>query len=164
MKKTFCFFLLVFLTQSAFAQDILNKFPKPTASVNDFDNIFTDEEEINLNDLIITYNKRANAEIVIITIDEKSTTSKDFEDLTLQIANKWGVGSAEKNNGILIGISNGLKMIRIQNGTGIETRMTDDETKQIIDSVIIPKFKEGQYYKGTREGVKAIVNHLKNSK
>jgi len=165
MKKTLFFLLSIFyLTQCAFAQDVLDKYSKPTTSVSDFENIFTDQEEAFLNSAIRIYNQRIDGQIVIITVDEKSTTLEQFDELTLQIAQKWEIGSANKNNGILVGISSGLRMIRIQNGIGIESKMTDDETKQIIDTVFIPSFKQGQYYKGTREGLQAIVNHLTNSK
>jgi uncharacterized membrane protein YgcG len=46
---------------------------------------------------------------------------------------------------------------------GLETKITNDETKQIIEIAFLPKFKEGQYYIGMREGLQAIVNHLKNN-
>lgn len=157
MKKALFLLVSVLFIQSAFSQDILDQFPKPAASVADFENLFTDQEEIMLNNLIKIYYKQIDAQIVIVTIDEKSTTTEQFDSLTLELANKWGI------SGILIGVSKGLRKIRIQNSVGLETRITDDETKQIIDIVFIPKFKEGLYYKGTREGIQAIVNHLKNN-
>ncbi|MFD2603784.1 TPM domain-containing protein [Flavobacterium suzhouense] len=163
MKKAYLLLVSILFIQSAFAQDVLDKFPIPIVSVNDFENIFTDEEEAILNGLMFAYNEQADTVIVVITIDEKSTTAEQFDNLTLQIANKWKIGSAKKNNGILIGISKGLRRIRIQSGIGIEIRLADEETKQIIDTVFIPKFKEGHYYKGTRDGIKAIVDHLKKN-
>ncbi|RDI13147.1 TPM domain-containing protein [Flavobacterium sp. AG291] len=157
MKKALFLLVSVLFIQSAFSQDILDQFPKPATSVVDFENLFTDQEEIMLNNLIKIYYKQTDVQIVIVTIDKKSITAEQFDSLTLEIANKWGI------NGIIIGVSKGLRKIRIQNSVGPETKITDDETKQIIDTVFIPKFKEGLYYKGTREGIQAIVNHLKNN-
>jgi uncharacterized protein len=88
-------------------------------------------------------------------------TRNDFEDFTLRILNTWGVGKKGKNNGVLIGISAGYRMMRIQNGYGIQKILSDDETKQIIDSYFLPSFKEGDMYDGTLKGLMALMEKLK---
>ena len=88
---------------------------------------------------------------------------KDFEDYTLVMMRGWGVGKKDKNNGILIAVSRDLKKIRIQNGYGIESFLSDAETKYIIDNFFIPRFKEQKYFDGTRNGIIAIMNKLKQN-
>ena len=56
------------------------------------------------------------------------------------------------NNGIVFGIRTVLKTIRISNGYGIESKLTDVATKAITDSIIIPEFKQGNYFEGTKKG------------
>lgn len=136
--------------------------PKPTGWVNDLENIFTVEEEKTLDSLITDYEKRTTIEITVITIPTSATDKDRFDELTLLIANKWGVGKKEKNNGILIGISKGHRTIRIQNGYGIEKLITDNQTKQIIDQIIIPSFKVSDYYKGVFDGIQEIKRILDN--
>lgn len=80
----------------------------------------------------------------------------------MHIAQTWKIGKAEKDNGILIGISKGYRRIRIQNGNGIEKIITDEETKKIIENYFIPEFKKGEYYKGTLNGLREIINVLKS--
>jgi uncharacterized protein len=65
-----------------------------------------------------------------------------------------------KNNGIVIGISRGYRKMRIQNGKGIESVLTDEETKKIIDTSFIPHFREGKYYEGTINGLKNLMETL----
>jgi uncharacterized protein len=81
----------------------------------------------------------------------------------LYISNTWGVGVKGKDNGILIGISNGYRRMRIQNGYGIEKIISDEETKEIIDKYFIPYFKNGDYYSGTLTGLTRLIALL-NSK
>jgi uncharacterized membrane protein YgcG len=130
--------------------------PKPTGWVNDFENIFTVAQEQTLNSLITEYEKETTIEISVITIPVSATEMERIDELTLFIANKWGIGKKEKNNGILIGISKGYRKIRINNGLGIEKRITDHQTKEIIERIMIPSFKADDYYKGLFDGIQAI--------
>ena len=65
----------------------------------------------------------------------------DFELLNLATAKKWGVGDKDKNNGILISFSNGLRKVNIQNSLGIAKVYSNEETKNIIEQTIKPFFK-----------------------
>lgn len=136
--------------------------PKPTGWVNDFENIFTEKEEKTLDSLITEYEKRTTTEITVITIPTSATDKDRFDELTLLIANKWGVGKKEKNNGVLIGISKGHRKMRIQNGYGIEKLITDNQTKQIIDQTFFPSFKADAYFKGVFDGIQEIKKVLDN--
>ena len=72
-----------------------------------------------------------------------------------------GVGEKDKNNGVVIGVSKGYKQMRIQNAFGIEKILSDDETKQIIETDFIPHYKAGAYFKGTYAGLMALMYILK---
>ena len=67
----------------------------------------------------------------------------------------------ETNNGIVIGICPGYRTIRISNGFGIEEKLTDSETKKIIDNIIVPEFKKGDYLQGIRKALLEIINELR---
>jgi uncharacterized protein len=138
----------------------ISGFPQPTGYVNDFDFLLTKEEEAQLTDIIKKHEQETTDQIAIVTLDTFDTYEK-FEKYTLDLANYWGVGQKGKNNGILIGVSQKSRWIRIQNGYGIEKRLSDEETKRIIDDEILPEFKSENYYEGLRKGLLAIIAELK---
>lgn len=158
--------LFIVLAPSASGQQnsYWDKLPEPQGWVNDFEHVFTPEQNNKLERLAAGYKKKTGVEIVIVTFDTNAITSDRFEELTLEMANNWGVGEKDKNNGVFIGISVGLRKIRIQNGLGIEKRMTDAQTKEIIDKYIVPSFKKGNYYQGTLSGLMKIMEHLDKHK
>lgn len=133
---------------------------KPAGWTNDFEFIFTKSQIAILDSLIGNYEKRTTNEIAIVTIDSAWTTKERFDSLVLAIHNGWGVGKKEKNNGIVIGLSAGLRLIRISNGYGIESQLSDADTKKIIDSVIIPDFRQSNFFEGTRQGLLAIMSEV----
>lgn len=134
--------------------------PKQRGWVNDFVMLFSKEEKSYLDSLLSNYEKETSNEIAIVTIPDSWTTPEKFDSLIVAIHNQWGVGKKDKNNGILIGISPTLRKIRISNGYGIEAILTDDETKKIIESIIIPEYKQEHFFEGTKKGILAIQSKL----
>jgi uncharacterized protein len=138
------------------------QFPiKPLGWVSDYENVFTDTQIKELDSILTAFERETSNEIAVVTIESYWTTTDKFDSLILSIHNTWGVGKKETNNGILIGFSKGLRCIRISNGYGIETKLTDSQTKNILDEKILPKFKEDNYFEGLKSGILAIMNKIR---
>jgi uncharacterized protein len=131
--------------------------PKPIGFVNDFEGWFSKEEIHHLDSIIKQHEKQTSNQICIVTIDSSFCSSKDFDTFALQLHNAWGVGTKEKNNGVVICLSKQMRKARINNGRGIEAFLSNEETKKIIDTKMLPHFKEGNYYQGTLNGLLAIL-------
>jgi uncharacterized protein len=134
--------------------------PKATDWVNDFANLFSKTEIQSLDSLFAASEKNGVVQFGLATIDSAMMGPINFESYSLLMFRTWGVGDKEKNNGILFVIAPDMKRIRIQNGYGIENKLTNDQTKQIIDLVITPYFKKGKFYQGVKEGVLEINRKL----
>ena len=139
-----------------------NNLPKPKGFTNDYEKLFSEEEEKVLDSLLISFEKETTIEIGIVTINTLKVSEEKFEDFTLHIAKKWGFGKIGKDNGILIVISKGYRRIRIQNGDGIEKIISDIETKEIIDNYFIPYFRKNEYFEGSKIGIEALFKLLKS--
>lgn len=135
---------------------------KPTNWTTDFENLYTDIEQTKLDSIITNFEKKTTIEIAVVTIDTLKTSNENFEDLSLDLAKKWGIGKYGKDNGILIAISKGYRRIRIQNGNGIEKFISDEETKAIIESYFIPDFRREKYYEGTLKGLLEIIRIIES--
>lgn len=142
---------------------VADSFPRPVGYVNDFEDLFTPEQESVLACLLAAFDSATTIRIAIVTIPKQFTKKDRFDDYTISLARAWGVGQKEKNNGILIGISSSLRYMRIQNGTGIETMLSDNETKKLVDSFFIPGFRSGDYFGGSLRGVTALKAKLESA-
>ncbi|WP_166668188.1 TPM domain-containing protein [Epilithonimonas xixisoli] len=135
---------------------------QPKGSVTDFEALFSQSETEELDSLIQDFEKRTTIQIAIVTLNEYYCDKEDFEAYTLLLANTWGIGQKGKDNGVLIAISKQYRQMRIHNGNGIEKILSDEATKQIIDHHFIPKFKENNYFEGTKNGLLALMQTLEN--
>lgn len=140
--------------------------PEPIGWVSDYENIFTAKEEQELTILLEKYGDEVGYEIAIVSLDTSmvGVLDDDMFTTTLELANFWSIGKAEMGNGMLIGISRGRGKIFIQNGEGTEKVLSDLQTKKFIDSIFIPQYIKGEYFKGTLLGTKAIMNFLRDKK
>lgn len=144
-----------------YRQVFCDNLPKPHNWTNDYENLFSNEEETKLNQIISDFEKETSVEIAIVTIDTFKVSKEKFEDLSLHIARTWGVGKKEKSNGILIAISKGYRQIRIQNGDGIALILSDEETAEIIQNQFFPYFKKEDYFEGTQAGILKLIGLLR---
>lgn len=145
-----------------YRQNLWDAFPLPDGSINDFEGIFTPGEENNLDSIITNLERLKEVEIIIVTIDTNMVSKDKFNDFAIHLLDVWHVGKNVKNNGILICISSGYKQMRISNNFGIERILSDAETQQIIDKSFIPSYQRRKYYKGTMNGLKALINKIYN--
>ncbi len=154
MKKLLLLLFVFIGFQTVFAQKIEQK-PNPPMAVNDFANLLEPFQRQALEQKLEAYNDSTSSAIVIITV--QSLDGYDIEQVALKYLRDWGIGTKEKNNGVVILVSANDHKARIETGYGMEGVLPDILAKQIIDERMIPFFKNGDYYAGLNNSVDAII-------
>lgn len=90
----------------------------------------------------------------------QSLGGEPLEDYSVKVAQTWKLGQKGKDNGILLLISRDDRKLRIEVGYGLEGTLTDLRSNEIIDQVIRPRFRQGDFDGGVEQGVDAIVKVL----
>lgn len=83
-----------------------------------------------------------------------------IESVAIQIFDKWKLGDAKKDNGILFIVAPNERRMRIEVGQGLEGAVPDVIAKRIIEDVVKPSFQKGQFEAGIFSGVAAIENYV----
>lgn len=129
--------------------------PKSDRLVNDFAGMLSSGELETLENKLVAYNDSTSTQIAIVI--ERSLEGDDAFDYTIRLAEAWGIGREGKDNGVLIYIAQDDRKVRIQTGYGMEGFLTDAMSKRIIENVIVPNFRGGQYYKGLDRATELII-------
>lgn len=132
--------------------------PVPAAYVNDYENIYTPAEEQQMNTWLASWKQQDSQEVAVVTLDTTMTTAENFDSLVIKVANAWGVGDEHKSNGIMIGISKGLRRIMISTGTN--SPLPDEITKDILEQACIPLLRKEAYFEATMAGLHKIKDTL----
>lgn len=154
-------FLLLLVSISLFAcknssskEASLNNKLQPV--VMDYSKLFTDSQTDSLTHKIIVYEQNSTNEIAIITKDSIPKDEK-IQMYATRLGQQLGVGKKDKNNGLLILIAPNDRQVSIATGYGTEKILTDYICKVIIDSTMIPKFKNQDYYGGVNSALDSII-------
>ena len=128
--------------------------PKQIGTVNDFEGIINDEDEIGLNTAIESFKENTGNRIVLVTMD----TIPADENATLfaaKIGNKWDIGEGSKNNGLIILMSEKVSQIGIATGQGLEQVYNDSVCDNVIRN-IIPYLSVGDYAGGMDKAISLL--------
>jgi uncharacterized protein len=156
MRYISTFLLILCITVKVSGQQL----PEPMVPlrlVNDFTGFLSEDQQVSLNNKLLDFNNQTSTQIYVVTYDELQ--DYPIEEFADKLAEKWGIGQKGKDNGIIILISpkNHQRGITIQTGYGLEGAVPDAIAKRIIERVIIPDFKQGNYYAGLDSATNVLM-------
>jgi uncharacterized protein len=146
----------LFAAAQAQAQDYP---PRPAGPVYDGANILSAATEAQLDAELRAYNAQTGRAIIVATVPSLGGASIESYATTLY-TDKWGIGGAQRDAGLLLLIAPNERKMRIEVGYGLHGWFGGIMAGRVINDVIAPRFKEGNFDAGVTDGVAAILAHL----
>lgn len=140
--------------QISLAIDIPPK-PNPPRLVNDFAGTMSQDQSDRLEQKLVAYSDSTSTQIAVVTIT--SLEGSDITQTAYRIGDAWGVGGPNQDNGVVILLSLQDRSVWIATGKGMEGPVPDVSAKRIIENIMLPNFKNGDYYAGFDQGTDAII-------
>ncbi|PNG36422.1 TPM domain-containing protein [Pseudomonas protegens] len=131
------------------------RFPALTGRVVDDAQMIEPSVRAQLTRQLQAHEQATSEQVVVVTLPDLQGAS--IEDYGYQLGRHWGIGQKDKNNGALLIVARDERKLRIEVGYGLEERLTDAQASVIINQVITPAFKTGQFSKGISDGVSAML-------
>lgn len=121
--------------------------------VSDPDGFLSDSAEMNINTALCAI--RDKADVFVVTL--ASIGDAEPKHFATELFNKWGIGDAASNNGVLLLFVEDQHALEFETGYGAEETLTDAKCQRIFTNAIVPFFKAGNYEGGLCAGVGEIV-------
>ncbi len=148
--------LLSFVPQ-AFAAD--PAFPALSGRVVDQAELLTPAVEAAVTAKLAQLETDTGDQFVVVTLD--SLQDYEIEDYGNRLGRAWGIGNAENDSGVLLIVAPNERKVRLEVGYGLEPVLTDALSNQIIQTDILPPFRDGEYSRGIESGVDAVIAQLR---
>lgn len=132
------------------------QYPKPSGYVNDFAGVMSARVVGELESFLNGFTKKTGAEIAVAVV--KDMGGLDESTYAVELMKEWGVGSKERNDGILILVAVNERRLRIEVGYGLEHIITDARAGQIRERHMTPYLKTNDYSSGVARGVLAVAS------
>lgn len=156
MKKLLTVLILFFSINLLSASEV--RLPLLTGPVVDSINLLTAGQNSILSEKLISFQKTSGSQIAVCII---STTSPlTIEDFGIKLAESWKIGRAGIDDGIIIIIAKDDRKMRIEVGYGLEHTVTDLRAGRIVDYVMAPQFRKGDFYSGIDSSVDSLITYI----
>lgn len=128
--------------------------PSPPKLVNDLARVLSADEAALLEAKLVAFSDSTSNQVTIVTIT--SIGSYDISEYTIKLANRWGIGLGDRDNGVLVLAAMNEHKVFIAVGRGLEGALPDITAGDIVANQIRPAFRAGEYYEGLDRAVDAI--------
>lgn len=142
------------LAGSAIAREI----PFLTGRVNDTAGMVPAEVRERVEGKLAQLEKASGAQIAVLTI--ASLEGEPLEEYSLKVAQTWKLGRKGVDDGALLLVARDDRKMRIEVGYGLEAKLTDIACKRILDDVMRPAFRDGEFGRGVEAGVDAVIGTI----
>lgn len=129
---------------------------KESSQIYDYENILTARQERKLNSMVHKYQKNTENEIIILTSKDLGICQTALEFATM-FGKEHGMYESGKDNKLVIFVSKNMKVTSLATGDETGKSLKDEDSKHIIDSYMIPLFKEEQWFDGIKVAVKESI-------
>lgn len=113
--------------------------------VNDFAEMFNAEQTSSLRFLLNEVRTNTTAEVVVVTATD---CTLDFDKYAVDLATNWGIGKADKDNGLLILYCQNVNKLVVKTGYGLEGILPDSKIGRMLDNFYVPLRDEGKLNEG----------------
>lgn len=152
--------LIILCSLCSCGKNAKEQLPTPTEKffVNDFAQVLTEADANTIYTSGAALHEATTAQAVVVTVE--SLDGKQAADYALEIGREWGVGAEDKDNGVVILLSESDREIYISVGYGLEGALPDSKTGRIIDTYGISYFSNDNFSAGLLGIYNAIVNEI----
>lgn len=144
--------LLFFAGGAALAQQPV---PPLKARVTDQTSTLQTDQIAALESQLQAFESAKGSQIAVLLVP--STQPETIEQYAIRVADGWKLGRKGVDDGAILLVAKDDRAVRIEVGYGLEGAIPDAVAKRVIEEVMLPRFREGDYYGGIDAGVERLL-------
>ncbi|MDB5500285.1 MAG: hypothetical protein JWR89_187 [Tardiphaga sp.] len=129
--------------------------PRLSGRVVDQTMTLSQDQQAALDGTLKDFEARKGSQVAVLIVP--TTAPESIEQFSIRVAEAWKIGRSKVDDGAILVIAKDDRKLRIEVGYGLEGALTDVTTKRIIDEVITPRFKAGDFAGGITAGIERIL-------
>jgi uncharacterized protein len=136
--------------------------PPLKARVTDLTGTLSAQQSGELEARIAAHESRRGSQIAVLLLP--TTKPEEIEQFSIRVAEAWKIGRKGVDDGLILIVAKDDRRLRIEVGYGLEGAIPDSIARRVIDERITPRFKEGNFYGGIRDGVDQLIKLAEGEK
>lgn len=136
--------------------------PALTARVTDLTGTFSAQQKSELEARIAAFEAKRGSQIAVLMLP--TTRPEEIEQYSIRVAEAWKIGRKKVDDGLILVVAKDDRRLRIEVGYGLEGVIPDSVAKRVIEERITPRFRDGDFYGGVRDGVDQLIRLAEGEK
>jgi uncharacterized protein len=129
--------------------------PPLQSRVTDLAGTLSAGEVVQLEQKLAAFEAKKGSQIAVLIV--LTTQPETIEQYSIRVVDAWKLGRKRIDDGVLLIIAKQDRAVRIEVGYGLEGVLPDAIAKRIVDEIIVPKFKQGDFAGGINAGVERMM-------
>jgi len=129
--------------------------PPPTQRVTDLTATLDAGQTQSLEARLAAFEQQKGAQLAVLIVP--TTQPETIEQYGLRVVEAWKLGRKGVDDGVLLLVAKDDRALRIEVGYGLEGALNDATANRIVEEIIVPHFKSGEFYSGIEAGIAAII-------
>lgn len=129
--------------------------PQLTGRVVDQTGTLSGGDIARLSQKLEEFETRKGSQVAVLIVP--TTDPETIEQFSIRVAEAWKIGRKKVDDGAILVVAKDDRHLRIEVGYGLEGALTDVTSRRIIDEIITPKFRGGDFAGGIAAGVDRII-------
>lgn len=136
------------------AADELAAIPPLKSRVTDLTGTLSRQEAVALETEMAKFEQHRGSQVAILMVP--TTYPETLEAYGIRVAEAWKIGRKGLDDGIVILVAKNDRTLRIEVGRGLEGVLPDALAKRIIEEIMLPRFRSGDFHAGLHDGLTRI--------
>ncbi len=129
--------------------------PSLKTRVTDLTGTLTQAQQQSLDQTLAAFEQKKGSQIAVLLVP--TTKPETIEQYSIRVVDQWKLGRKSVDDGALLLVAKNDHRVRIEVGYGLEGVLPDAIANRIIDEIIVPRFKHGDFYGGIQAGVAKMI-------
>jgi uncharacterized protein len=130
--------------------------PVLRARVTDLTGTLSADQRAALETKLQAFEQRRGSQVAVLIVP--TTQPEAIEQYSIRVVQAWKLGRKGVDDGALLLVAKDDRKLRIEVGYGLEGALNDATANRIIDEVIKPEFRGGNFYRGIDLGTDRMIS------
>ncbi len=130
--------------------------PPLTARVTDLTGTLSGAAVARIESKLADFEAKKGSQIAVLIVP--STQPEEIEQFGIRVEDAWKLGRKGVDDGAYLIVAKNDRHVRIEVGYGLEGALSDAISNRIVDEVIAPHFKQGDFDGGIEAGVDKMIS------
>ncbi len=129
--------------------------PALQTRVTDLTNTLSPPQRAQLEQRLAAFEQQKGSQLAVLLIP--TTQPETIEQYAIRVVDQWQLGRKGIDDGALILLAKDDRTVRIEVGRGLEGVIPDAVANRVVEEIMIPHFRQGDFYGGIAAGLERVI-------